>query len=41
LGNRIETFNPDMLVSLAAPKICAVFHDGPHYLGGRYLPECI
>jgi len=37
----MDLFNPDMLVSLSAPKKCAVFHKGPHYLGGRFLPELI
>ena len=41
LGNTMDTFNTDMLISLTAPKKCAIFHEGPHYLGGRFVPECI
>ena len=29
---------PDMLVSLTAPKGCAIHHKGTHYLGGRFIP---
>ena len=38
-GNIHDTFEPDMLVSLTAPKTCAVHHEGPHYLGGRFVPD--
>ena len=40
-GNVNNTFEPDLLVSLTAPKKCAVFHKGSHYLGGRFVPERI
>ncbi|KAJ2214294.1 hypothetical protein EV179_003073 [Coemansia sp. RSA 487] len=31
--------NPDMLISLTAPKICArMFNGRYHYLGGRFVP---
>ena len=31
--------NPDMLISLTAPKLCAQYFKGRfHYLGGRFLP---
>jgi len=29
---------PDMLVSLSAPKMCARRYEGMHYLGGRFIP---
>eukprot|EP00960_Hanusia_phi_P024842 731283-Hanusia_phi.AAC.1 len=29
---------PDMLVSLSAPKMCAKRFEGLHYLGGRFIP---
>lgn len=28
----------DVLVSLTAPKLCAKFHKGKHFLGGRFVP---
>ena len=32
--------NPDMLISLTAPKICSKFFKGRfHYLGGRFVPK--
>jgi len=30
--------NPQLLVSLTAPKLCAKFFSGKHYLGGRFVP---
>jgi len=30
--------NPAMLVSLTAPKLCAKWFNGVHYLGGRFVP---
>jgi len=30
--------SPQMLVSLTAPKLCAKFFRGTHYLGGRFVP---
>ncbi len=29
---------PDSLISLTAPKKCAQFFKGKHYLGGRFVP---
>ncbi|GJD08362.1 Pyridoxine/pyridoxamine 5'-phosphate oxidase 1, chloroplastic [Galdieria sulphuraria] len=31
-------FIPDMLVSLTAPKQCALSFSGMHYVGGRFIP---
>ncbi|CAL9202961.1 unnamed protein product [Musa hybrid cultivar] len=37
-----EGFEPDMLVSLTAPKLCAKKFVGPHhFLGGRFVPPSI
>ncbi|KAL2892880.1 Pyridoxine/pyridoxamine 5'-phosphate oxidase 1 chloroplastic [Bienertia sinuspersici] len=34
--------NPDMLVSLTAPKLCAKKFGGPHhFMGGRFVPPAI
>ena len=47
LGWEIETGNenglkPDMLISLAAPKMCAKLFKGKHhYLGGRFIPKTL
>ncbi|KAJ1460126.1 guanylate kinase [Pelagophyceae sp. CCMP2097] len=32
---------PSVLISLTAPKLCAVHHSGRHYLGGRFLPPAV
>lgn len=32
------SFMPEALVSLTAPKKCAAFFHGRHYLGGRFVP---
>ncbi|KAJ8600098.1 hypothetical protein CTAYLR_003450 [Chrysophaeum taylorii] len=32
---------PAVLVSLTAPKKCAAKFEGPHYLGGRFVPPTI
>ena len=40
-GNTLDTFEADMLISLTAPKASAIHHNGPHYLGGRFVPEQI
>ena len=34
-------FVPEALVSLTAPKKCAAFFRGRHYLGGRFVPPSI
>jgi hydroxyethylthiazole kinase-like uncharacterized protein yjeF len=34
----LPVLRPDMLVSLTAPKGCAISHKGQHYLGGRFVP---
>ena len=33
-----EGINPEVLISLTAPKKCAASFTGKHFLGGRYLP---
>ena len=40
-GNKLGTFDADCLVSLTAPKLCAQYHQGSHYLGGRFCPADI
>ena len=32
---------PDVLVSLTAPKKCARYFSGRHYLGGRFVPDAM
>lgn len=33
---------PDMLISLTAPKLCAKHFNGRiHYLGGRFVPNAL
>ena len=40
--NLHEAIEPEMLVSLTAPKRGARFFKGPHhYLGGRFVPPAI
>lgn len=35
-----DGIKPQMLISLTAPKMCALMFDGKfHYLGGRFVPE--
>jgi len=34
----LPILQPDMLVSLTAPKGCAIGFKGQHYLGGRFIP---
>lgn len=35
-----DGIQPDMLISLTAPKICAKHFKGRHhYLGGRFIPQ--
>lgn len=37
-----KSLQPDMLISLTAPKLCAtMFHGRFHYLGGRFVPPAI
>jgi NAD(P)H-hydrate epimerase len=36
-----EVIKPTMLVSLTAPKLCAVNFKGIHYLGGRFVPPSL
>lgn len=33
-----DGINPDVLISLNAPKKCAVSFSGKHFLAGRFLP---
>ena len=37
-GNTNDTFTPDVLISLTAPKKCAESFTGIHYCGGRFVP---
>ena len=38
----VPNLQPDMLVSLTAPKLCARHFTGKHhYLGGRFVPPSI
>ncbi|XP_055374277.1 NAD(P)H-hydrate epimerase [Condylostylus longicornis] len=38
--NKNADINPDMLISLTAPKLCSKFFNGKHhYLGGRFVPK--
>ena len=40
--NLEEAIEPEMLISLTAPKRGARFFKGPfHYLGGRFVPPAI
>lgn len=35
-------FNPDVLISLTVPKLCAKhFHGRAHYVGGRFVPKAL
>ena len=36
-----ENFNPDVLISLTAPKMSAKKFNGRHFVGGRFLPPAI
>ena len=39
---KIPALQPECLISLTAPKLCAKWHKGlHHYLGGRFIPESI
>lgn len=40
-GNSAEFIQPTMLISLTAPKKCAKFFTGTHYLGGRFVPKAL
>ncbi|VDO42520.1 unnamed protein product [Brugia timori] len=36
------SFNPDVLISLTVPKLCAKhFHGRAHYIGGRFVPKAL
>jgi NAD(P)H-hydrate epimerase len=37
-GNTMQTFTPEVLISLTAPKKCAESYKGIHYCGGRFIP---
>lgn len=39
--NKNMSLEPQMLVSLTAPKMCAKHFEGIHYLGGRFVPPTI
>ena len=34
-------FNPDVLISLTAPKLCSKTFQGRHFVGGRFLPPAL
>lgn len=34
-------YTPAVLVSLCAPKKCALYHRGAHYVGGRFIPPSL
>ena len=37
-----ECIQPEMLISLTAPKLCAQYFKGKfHYLGGRFVPQAL
>ena len=37
-----DGINPDVLISLTAPKLCASkFRGERHYLGGRFVPKAL
>jgi NAD(P)H-hydrate epimerase len=38
LKSGLPVLQPDMLISLTAPKGCAISFKGQHYLGGRFIP---
>ena len=40
-GNILDSFSSDMLVSMTTPKKSAIFHEGAHYLGCRFIPQSI
>lgn len=41
-GSDENAFQPDMLISLTAPKLCAKEFKGQHhYLGGRFVPQSL
>ncbi|KAJ8357725.1 hypothetical protein SKAU_G00205190 [Synaphobranchus kaupii] len=37
-GDNTDGINPDVLISLMAPKKCAAGFSGKHFLAGRFLP---
>lgn len=44
LGNSsgsADFIRPSMLVSLTAPKQCAKYFKGTHYIGGRFVPKAL
>lgn len=36
-----QHYAPTVLVSLSAPKQCALHHQGAHYVGGRFIPSSL
>ena len=36
-----NALQPEVLISLSAPKLCAQAFGGTHYLGGRFLPDVL
>ena len=40
-GDTLSVLQPDVLISLTAPKPCAKYHQGAHYLAGRFIPPSV
>lgn len=40
-GDRVDTFEPQVLLSLTAPKAGVEDYKGRHFVGGRFVPEYI
>ncbi|KRX08343.1 YjeF N-terminal domain [Pseudocohnilembus persalinus] len=36
-----QYFTPEYLISLTLPKLVAKKYQGKHYLGGRFIPQCM
>ncbi|CEF69358.1 NAD(P)H-hydrate epimerase [Strongyloides ratti] len=42
LSGDVPVIQPDLLISLTAPKLCSKFFKGTgHYLGGRFVPQSL
>ena len=37
-GNLLDSFDPEVVISMATPKVCSKFYKGVHYLGARFVP---
>jgi NAD(P)H-hydrate epimerase len=40
-GREVATIDPEVLISLTAPKEGVRAYTGKHWLGGRFVPECV